>query len=435
MIDGFLENTVRYTMTALDEGTVSVLPSFSLELDGTGAVESETQSFVWGKYKLGKAVTTLSIGENITGIEENAFASFRTLKEIDLKSSNFLLEDNVLYTADGTRVITATAAVESYAMPDSVSSMDAGAFASANAMHTVTTGAGLSTLPEYAFAFCTALENIELSESLKTIETAAFRNCTALQALHIPASVTNISSYAFIDEVDFHLVMWTLSPDPGYISNLQSITVDSANPVYCSDDGVLFNKEKTELLLFPQKKTDSASYTVPDSVYRIGPAAFYGCTELSNITLPKGLYFIESYAFAYCGFSSITLPQSTATIGAYAFAYCHNLSFIVIPSMVFQMGERVFFSSVETEGPVPGSVTGATSSALTGVYCRATDIPVGGRLLLLPDGTERIISADWKVNTMTGGSIGWHDWDSGLPCQVYWGDEWEYIDGVPTVKK
>ena len=88
------------------------------------------------------------------------------------------------------------------------------------------------------------------------IAVGAFADCRTIVDVTIPDSVVSIGTGAFSG-----------------CSNLESVTVGDANPLYSSEDGVLFNKAKSTLLLYPAGKRDEV-YVLPKSVTRIGEGAF-----------------------------------------------------------------------------------------------------------------------------------------------------------------
>ena len=123
-----------------------------------------------------------------------------------------------------------------------------------------------------------------------------------------------------------------------YCPNLENITVDPDNPYYESDGGVLYNKGKTELVVYPSAKvklvkdsagvvTGGAEFTVPETVEKIAETAFYQCSNLYKISFNEGLIEIEGYAFMKCvNLTSFTLSStlkkiaaSVENIGDYAF--------------------------------------------------------------------------------------------------------------------
>lgn len=103
--------------------------------------------------------------------------------------------------------------------------------------------------------------------------------------------------------------------------SLTSITVDEENPYFMVDDGVLYSKDKRELLYCP--KNFSGIYRVAEEVKRIGKSAFRNCNQLTEIVLPEGLEVIGDTAFYDCTqLKQISLPKSVSQIGAYAYKGC-----------------------------------------------------------------------------------------------------------------
>ena len=134
---------------------------------------------------------------------------------------------------------------------------------------------------------------------------------------------------------------------------LRKITVHKDNPVYTDIDGVLFNKDRTELIYFPPHHP-MRNYIVPDTVERIGNMAFAISGRLTvynkdiadgvlSVELPNGLQKIGDHAFYSCkALTEIIIPDSVYQIGKAAFSACKGLKSIVIPDRVCEIGEDVF---------------------------------------------------------------------------------------------
>jgi hypothetical protein len=135
--------------------------------------------------------------------------------------------------------------------------------------------------------------------------------------------------------------------------------------VYSSEDGVLFTKDKTTLLLYPEGR--SGSYTIPSTVTGIALGAFEGCARLTSVTIPDSVTYIGEMAFARCtGLTSITIPASIKVItGALrddylygAFVGCTGLTSVTISEGVTSIGAGAFWGCTGlTSITIPDSVS------------------------------------------------------------------------------
>ena len=184
-------------------------------------------------------------------------------------------------------------------------------------------------------------DNYIIKDGTKTIADIAFYYCTSLTSITIPNSVTSIGYAAFTG-----------------CRSLISINVDANNKNYSSVNGVLFNKDKTVLIRYPEGKTDT-KYTIPDSVTSIGRIAFSNCTSLTSITIPDSVTSVGDSAFYYCtSLTSITIPDSVTSIGDYVFYKCTSLTSVTIPNSVTSVGDSAFrYCESLTSVTIPNSVT------------------------------------------------------------------------------
>ncbi len=228
-----------------------------------------------------------------------------------------------------------------------VTSVGAGAFYCCMGLKTVVLPESLETIDFFAFSSCTALESITLPDSLKTIGQEAFENCTSLKSITIPSGVTEIGSGAF-----------------AYCTGLESINAAAGNGTYSSVNGVLFNKDKTELIAYPAGKTDAAyaipsgvitieesafiagkfkSVTIPGSVKLIGYGAFTECEKLESVTIPNSVTNVADYAFSQCtALTTATVPNSVSKISYGTFCDCTSLKSVTIPVSVKSIDHKAF---------------------------------------------------------------------------------------------
>lgn len=199
----------------------------------------------------------------------------------------------------------------------------------------------MTEIGKYALGACYNLTNIIIPDHVVSIGASAFAQCSGLTNISIPSSVTKVGGGAF----------WCCS-------SLTSIDVDENNPNYTSVDGNLFDKNKTILIQYAVGKQDG-SYTIPNSVMRIGNQAFYGCRSLTTVTIPNSVTRIGNNAFHGCnGLTTVTIPYSVTNIDDYAFTYCNGLTSITIPNSVTRISTGMFYRcSSLTNVTIPDSVT------------------------------------------------------------------------------
>lgn len=170
---------------------------------------------------------------------------------------------------------------------------------------------GVSTIGDEAFSAVdspgSSITNVVLGNSVTTIGRGAFHFCGKLTSIRIPKCVSNIGAMAF-----------------GGCFDLTNITVDPENADYSSVDGVLFNKNRTELVQYPPGKI--ADYVVPKTVTEIAGYALWNCPGLTGIVLPEGVTTIKQECFAACyRLSRVEIPASVTNIEQFAFDSCVNL--------------------------------------------------------------------------------------------------------------
>ena len=232
---------------------------------------------------------------------------------------------------------------------------------------------GITSIGDKAFNGCSSLVNITIPNGVTYIGDSAFRNCAMLTSIILPDSVAYIGGLAFSACTTLTSV---IIPDSvtsiggrvfEYCNSLERIDVAQNNKDYCSTNGVLFDKNKTELIQYPKGKRDKM-YTIPGSVTSIGDHAFDGCSILTNVTIPDSVINIGVYAFRNCDrLSDVTIPDSVTSIGDSAFHGCSSLTNIIISNGVTSINNFLFEDcSSLISVTVPGSVTSIGDYAFYG---------------------------------------------------------------------
>jgi hypothetical protein len=185
-------------------------------------------------------------------------------------------------------------------------------------------GCPVTSIGDWAFCGCSNLVSVTIPGTVTTIGTRSFLQCFSLASMTIPNSVTNIGVSAFAE--CHRLASLTIPANVASIGRvaflaclgMQRFDVAAGNAHYASEGGILFTKAKDELVAYPCGKT--GDYAIPAGVASIWAGAFYGCTNLTSLTMSDSVTNIEDYAFWFCtNLASVTIPASVKSIGLYAF--------------------------------------------------------------------------------------------------------------------
>ena len=219
------------------------------------------------------------------------------------------------------------------------------------------------TICEYAF-FGGRFEEILLPDTLKTVSDNAFFRCVSLKELNLPASVTHIDGNAFV-----------------FNRGITAVNVDPENKNYCSVDGVLYNKDKTEILYFPIAN-GLIHYEVLDGVKRIGAKAFQSSSSPDEIVLPESVEEIGYRAFYGCS-ADVNIPEGVKAIAEEAF-FASNITKAIVPESITEIGYRTFASASIDEIDLPYGLTIIGKDAFMNNPVKSVVIP--GTVTTIEDG-------------------------------------------------
>lgn len=224
---------------------------------------------------------------------------------------------------------------------------DLGVFENSLLLKTVVLPSTFKEFGYLTFMHCESLEDINFPEDLEGIGSFSFSNCTALNTVKIPAKVSFIGSAAF-----------------GGCNKLEKFEIDAVNPHYTVVDGVLFNKDKTQLVAFPCGYKNK-HYSVPEGVKVIGDGSFFG-SQIETVDFPSSLQIIEGWAFRFCSnLKTIDIPDSVTDIGELAFEFCTSLEKVKLPNKLSILKNQTFGGGYKLkEIDIPSSVKIIENTAL-----------------------------------------------------------------------
>lgn len=207
----------------------------------------------------------------------------------------------------------------------------------------------------YFHYFITDVDNksvqINLYTSNNTIGEKFFFD-TKLTSIVLPQTVTSIDSLAFVSAF-----------------SLNEIQISEDNTLYTTVDGILFNKDKTEIIYFPASNQDA--YTIPNNVTSIHSCAFKNCRGITSVSIPNSVTTIAAYAFDGCDYlTSVMIGTGVTTIDRNAFSSCANL--------------KEIYNNNTTPQPIELTVFRYTNKSKCTLY-----VPIGAR-------SNYLAAPEWK---------------------------------------
>lgn len=235
---------------------------------------------------------------------------------------------------------------------------------------------GIQTIKTGAFGNCTSLTSVVTPSTLTSIGDTAFFNCSSLSSINFESNLQTIGERAFFGtgftSITIPASVTTMGLNPfTNCTNLNTLTVDSQNQNFTSVNNVLFNKSKTQLLIYPNGKTET-SYTVPHEVTTIGGNAFYKNLKLTTVSLPNNLQIIGINAFGDSKISSISLPDTVTEIQNGAFCKCSNLNSVELSKNLQSIDIWAFYACPLTTIDFPYHLKSIGEGAFQGIPGLAT---------------------------------------------------------------
>ena len=243
----------------------------------------------------------------------------------------------------------------------------------------------VTSIGDSAFEACRTLESITIPDGVINIGDCAFIGCRSLQSITIPKSVTTIGDSAFQS-----------------CDSLRGIYVTEGNTAFASENGVLFDRNRTTLLAYPEGKTETI-YSIPDGVISIGNHAFTACRNLKNIIIPISVTNIFEYAFSGChSLTNIEIPDSVTNIADSAFLLCRGLTSITIPKNVTCIASATFYGCDSLKRvTIPDTVASIEGYAFYG--CSSlTSVTIPNSVTSINEGAFSQCSSLTRVNIPMG---------------------------------
>ena len=238
------------------------------------------------------SLNSITIPASLEDIDLEAFTLTSDLDrfEVSENNENYSSINGVLYSKDGKTLIRYPMGKKDakFIVPKEVTALDSASFTDTVYLKNLAFAGGiaLSIIPDNVFSNSQALETITFPQSVRIIKPSCLDNCDSLKAI-----------------------------------NLAGINV-----TYSSQNGILFNKTKTKIIIVP--KQIEGDLLMPIKLDSLADKQFVGCPKLKSMLFVASAKLTEigEYAISDCeSFESITLPASLLSISSHAFDNCPRL--------------------------------------------------------------------------------------------------------------
>ncbi|MBE5742038.1 MAG: hypothetical protein E7360_01810 [Clostridiales bacterium] len=337
----------------------------------TGITLSDSVEKIGASAFAGSKLESINIPGRVSAISNNAFDGCEFLTTVTLNGGLETIGSEAF----------ADTAITSIATPNTLSSIGDSAFYNCTDLEEVLLNNNLTEIGESAFEGCSSLVEIGLPSKIQALGARVFAECTNISEIILPDSLHEIGDYAFencdsLEEVIIPANVRYLGLNPFKdCDNFTGMKIDEGNDYYVIEDGILYNFEKTKIVLFPvgyegeyvmpNTVTEIATglfanskltkVTVATSITEIPNDTFKGSQDLTEVILHAGITSIGNNAFRDCtkltsiksyenGNIEDRLPSQLDSIGTYAFSNV-ALESVVISASVSKIGTYAFYNS------------------------------------------------------------------------------------------
>lgn len=357
-------------------------------------------------------LTMVKFNNNIKTIGESAFGGYDSIKDLyfsgDIKdwcSIEFVDGQSNPLNISENFYVNNCRINENFVIPDNINTINDYAFYGFSGFKSIVIPDSVSCLGKSAFQYCKNLTNVTLGVGVTDIKGNAFNNCndsirinytgtmrnwcsinfsakTANPCYYadvyidnepiegeivIPEGVTSIGKYAFVncDKITKVILPESLKhigEDAfGGCVEISDVLYSGGISGWCSIDFVslLSNPKSYADSLYIDNSIVSGDIIIPGTVACIGRAAFWGCTDITSVSIQNGVTCIKDSAFRGCtNITGVSIPDSVTTIEANAFYLCMNISNINLPDNLKIIGDYAFYGCKKIEKiEIPDSVT------------------------------------------------------------------------------
>ena len=343
-------------------------------------------------------LTSVSIPDGVTSLGVYSFAYCSSLKSINIPNSVETIRSSAFAYCTS---------LESVTIPESVKSMGVDVFYDTLLKTAGPLGSNSnyefgwkSGIPQNAFYGCHSLISVSLPDSITVIGSSAFNGCSSLASISLPDSINSIANYAFKDCGKLKTIII-----PNNVTSIGQFAFNECNALSSISlpfaGNTLSGNNGSFGYIFGASNYNNNKDYIPTSLKEviinggdISDYSFYGCSNLTSITLQNKVKSIGRYAFRNCvnlesisiqtnlttigegalyncrGLKRVILPTSLEKIPNHMCGGCSNLESISTPNGVKDIGIAAFRECINLKTvEIPNSVTSISADAFNGCSC------------------------------------------------------------------
>ena len=362
-ISAFAATSGDFEYEILEDGTAEiiwysgtetdlVIPS---EIDGHKVTSIGMSAFYSGS---GENFKSVYIPEGVVKIGSQAFDNCQNLEEIKLPDTLETIEHSAFNNCSSLTTIT---------IPKNVDSIGFSAFYGCSALTEINVDEDNKLYNDIDGVLCMFIndtynwlayypdgkhdEHYVVPDEIQVIDKYAFGNNEYIKDIYFSDSIVSIDSEAFL----------------GSLPNLSNIFVSESNENYCAVDGVLFNKDQTWLMKYPEGK-NYANYEIVESVTDISAEAFKNARNLKNVVISGNVTSLEQNTFSGCtSLENIEIPNSVSSIRMDVFSDCTSLKTVDLPETLKELESGAFRGCASLESiDIPATISSIRMSVFMG---------------------------------------------------------------------
>ncbi|MDR0934903.1 MAG: leucine-rich repeat domain-containing protein [Erysipelotrichaceae bacterium] len=359
-----------------------------------------------GAFSGAKNITAIEWPDSLESISPSLFAECENLTSFDMSEHSY---ENI--NAIGSSAFKNTG-LTTFDIPKKVNLISESVFSNSRNLTTVRTYEGKKTYDKHGN---------EIIEGVVKINRGAFNGCTSLDSLVLVDDERN--NITPLHEINLPTTCISLSGDLSIFDSANTKKVNIPYSVPSIGYMMFSNNTSLEEVNIETKRVGAETLGINKIEYR----AFYNCSNLKSFIVPETVSTIEQGAFENCeSIETLTLPQSADSeykvVRSEVFKNLNKLKHIDLSPNVNKVESNAFYGNYSLDYVLIKLDSAKNLGLNKGAFSKCREEGSTDKMPIFLSVLEKDVSPSKVID-------GWYDENT---AEVFWLDEWSYVDGVPT---